>query len=70
VYILKIPKSIINLIARVGDIIKFPLNTERLNKLTETYIVSNQKLIKYLKQPLPTKIEHGLKEALTSFNKH
>lgn len=70
VYILKIPKSIINLITRVGDIIKFPLNTERLNKLTETYIVSNQKLKKYLKQPLPTKIEHGLKEALTSFNKH
>jgi hypothetical protein len=30
--------------ASVGDILKLPLNSERLKKLTESYIVSNQKI--------------------------
>jgi nucleoside-diphosphate-sugar epimerase len=70
VYILKIPKSIIKFIAQIGDIIKLPLNTERLSKLTETYLVSNQKLKKLLNQPLPTNIEQGLRNTITSLNKH
>ena len=42
--IFNIPKSIILLIAKFGNILNLPLNTERLQKLTETYTVSNKKL--------------------------
>jgi nucleoside-diphosphate-sugar epimerase len=67
VYILKIPKTIINIFARFGDIIKFPLNTERLNKLTETYLVSNLKIKKFIDQPFPIKIDEGLRNTISSF---
>jgi nucleoside-diphosphate-sugar epimerase len=39
--ILNLPKFIIKCLAKIGDLIELPLNTERLNKLTESYIVSN-----------------------------
>lgn len=39
-----IPSGLINILARTGDILRLPFNTERLRKLTESYIVSNTKL--------------------------
>ena len=39
-----IPTSIIRLIAKIGDLLHLPLNSERLKKLTESYVVSNTKL--------------------------
>jgi hypothetical protein len=36
----------------MGDLLKLPLNSERLNKLTETYIVSNNKIITAINKPL------------------
>jgi nucleoside-diphosphate-sugar epimerase len=39
-YILNINKTFIKFLARVGDSLKLPLNSERLQKLTESYIVS------------------------------
>ena len=47
----------------------FPINTERLNKLTETYIVSNQKIIKAMNKPLPINSKDGLLKTFGSFNK-
>lgn len=38
---IRIPKSIIRLWAKVGDVLHLPLNTERLGKLTGDYIVDN-----------------------------
>ena len=35
---------IVKFIAKIGDIIPLPLNSERLKKLTESYMVSNEKL--------------------------
>ncbi|WP_207924544.1 NAD-dependent epimerase/dehydratase family protein [Pedobacter changchengzhani] len=43
--LLKLPKSVIEAMAKIGDVLHLPINTERLNKLTESYVVSN-KLIK------------------------
>ena len=65
-----LPQSIIKLISRLGDFLKLPLNSERLNKLTETYIVSNKKIITAIKKPLPLSAEDGLMKTLNSFNTH
>jgi nucleoside-diphosphate-sugar epimerase len=62
-----IPKFIINTIAKLGDILKLPLNTERLDKLTETYLVSNQKLLKAINKPLPIEGSSGLVKTFESF---
>ncbi len=63
-----IPKSIIKLLSKLGDLLKLPLNTERLNKLTETYIVSNNKIITAINKPLPLSAKEGLMKTLNSFN--
>jgi hypothetical protein len=54
-------------LARVGDILKFPLNSERLQKLTESYIVSNAKIIKALGVQLPVSSKEGLMRTFKSF---
>ena len=63
-----IPVYLIKLFSKIGDIIKLPLNTERLNKLTETYIVSNTKIKSAIKKPLPLSAKEGLMKTLNSFN--
>jgi nucleoside-diphosphate-sugar epimerase len=62
-----IPKYIIITIAKFGDIIKLPLNTERLDKLTESYLVSNQKLLEAINKPLPIQGTTGLIKTIKSF---
>jgi nucleoside-diphosphate-sugar epimerase len=42
----KLPRGLMRGIARVGDLLHLPLNSERLKKLTESYVVSNAKLRK------------------------
>jgi len=44
----KIPKKLIKFSAKIGDYLHLPLNSERLKKLTESYVVSNQKIKKAL----------------------
>jgi hypothetical protein len=51
----------------LGDWIHLPLNTERLNKLTQTYMVSNQKLHTAIGKPFPLTAEEGLMKTLVSF---
>jgi nucleoside-diphosphate-sugar epimerase len=63
-----VPKSIIKLLSKMGDFLKLPLNSERLNKLTETYIVSNTKIITAINKPLPLSAKEGLMKTLNSFN--
>ncbi len=67
-YIWNVPKSIIKLLSKLGDLLKLPLNSERLNKLTETYIVSNNKIITAINKPLPLSAKEGLMKTLNSFN--
>lgn len=63
-----VSKSIIYSLAKVGDKIKLPLNSERLKKLTESYLVSNKKLIDSLGKPLPVKSKDGMIKTIKSFN--
>jgi nucleoside-diphosphate-sugar epimerase len=65
----KIPKNIILFLAKMGDWLHLPLTTERLNKLTESYVVSNQKIKKVLNKELPVTAIEGLKITADSFNK-
>jgi nucleoside-diphosphate-sugar epimerase len=67
--ILNISKSFIKSLARIGDILNLPLNSERLQKLTESYIVSNVKIKKALGKPLPVSSKEGLIRTFQSFNK-
>ena len=67
-HIWNIPRSIIKLLSKIGDFLNLPLNTERLNKLTENYIVSNNKIISAINKPLPLSSEEGLIKTLNSFN--
>lgn len=63
-----ISKKLISCVARIGDLIHLPLNSERLTKLTENYIVSNQKIKTELKiETLPVSSEQGLKHTIKSF---
>lgn len=65
--IIKFPKSLITLLSKLGDIIKLPLTTERLNKLTENYVVNNNKICAAIKKPLPIATEEGLVLTFKSF---
>lgn len=65
-----IPKFIIFTFAKIGNILKFPLNTERLQKLTETYIVSNKKIKEAINKPLPFSAKEGLLKTINSFQKN
>lgn len=66
--ILCIPPRVINVIARIGDVISLPLNSERLKKLTESYIVSNQKLKNALEiKKMPVKTIDGFMFTIESF---
>lgn len=63
----KIDKRLINCLARIGDFLPLPLNTERLHKLTESYVVSNAKLLAVIKKKLPVSSEDGLQRTIQSF---
>jgi nucleoside-diphosphate-sugar epimerase len=66
--IFNIPKRIIYFIAKIGDVFHLPLNTERLQKLTETYLVSNAKLLRAIGKPLPVTSREGFIHTFKSFN--
>jgi nucleoside-diphosphate-sugar epimerase len=63
-----IPKSVINGIAKLGDLVKFPLNSETIQKLTENYRVSNQKIKSAIGiEKLPFTAQQGLEKTIKSF---
>lgn len=65
---LAIPKKLISLLAKIGDVLHLPLNSERLQKLTESYVVSNDKIVKAIGKPLPISAEEGFKKTFQSFH--
>lgn len=62
-----IPSNIIKITAKIGDFLRLPLNIERLNKLTESYSVSNQKIVEAIGKPLPIRAKDGLIKTFKSF---
>jgi len=64
-----VPKSVIKVIAKIGNKLPFPLDEERLEKLTENYLVSNEKLKFSLGiKMMPTDSRDGMIKTLKSFN--
>ena len=64
-----IPSSWVSGVAKLGDVLHLPLNSERLQKLTENYMVSNEKIIKAIGKSLPISVEDGLIKTCKSFSK-
>ncbi len=63
-----ISKKFIKGVASFGDKLHLPLNTERLYKLTSSYVVSNAKLKAAIGKPLPVSSREGLLKTFKSFN--
>lgn len=64
----KLPKGMMNGVAKVGGWLHLPLNPERLRKLTENYVSSNAKIKKALGvEKMPVDAREGLKVTLDSF---
>ncbi|NQX55198.1 NAD-dependent epimerase/dehydratase family protein [Pedobacter panaciterrae] len=64
----RINSGIIKTIAAIGDKLHLPLNSERLKKLTESYVVSNNKIKHALKiENLPINSKEGLLTTIRSF---
>lgn len=63
-----IPKILIKFLAKIGDIIPFPLNTKRLKKMTSDLLVSNKKIKVALGiEKLPLTARKGLEKTILSF---
>lgn len=66
--LLFISKSLMKNVAKLGDKFHLPLNSEKLIKLTENYVVSNLKIKKALGiDNLPLTVEEGLEKTIKSF---
>ena len=63
-----ISKKFIEGVASIGDKLHLPLNTERLQKLTSSYVVSNAKIKAAIGKPLPVSSREGLFKTFKSFN--
>jgi nucleoside-diphosphate-sugar epimerase len=64
----RVPAGLIRWAARCGDALRLPLNSERLKKLTESYVVSNAKIKKALGwEAMPVRAEEGMRKTLESF---
>lgn len=60
--------TIIMVISRFGDFFRLPLDSEKLKKLTENYIVSNKKLKIAIGKPFPVSSKIGLIQTFKSFS--
>jgi nucleoside-diphosphate-sugar epimerase len=72
-YIWNFNKKFISICADIGTLLHLPLNTERLRKLTENYVVSNRKIKQALGiENMPVKAEYGFTETIKYLiaNKH
>lgn len=66
--LLNISKKLIEGVASIGDKLHLPLNSERLQKLTSSYVVSNAKIKAAIGKPLPVSSREGLLRTFKSFN--
>ena len=65
--IIKLPKLFVEFLAKVGDFFPFLINSERLQKLTENYEISNLKIKQAIKKKLPLSSKEGIKKTINSF---
>jgi nucleoside-diphosphate-sugar epimerase len=60
--------KLITFAAKIGDLMHLPLNSDRLNKLTQNYVVSNEKIKKVIAKPFPLSALAGLQLTAESFS--
>lgn len=66
--IFTVSKKLILIIAKIGDYLHLPLNNERLNKLTENFVVSNEKIKNALQiKSLPISTKEGMITTIKHF---
>lgn len=64
----RIPKGLMRFAAKIGDVLHLPLNTERIEKLTEDSFVDNSGLKSVLGwTKMPIAAEEGMRETLKGF---
>ena len=68
--ILKIPKLLVRGVSKIGDLLPLPVNSERLQKLTENYVVSNRKIVEAIGKELPFTAKEGLRKTIRSFGEN
>ena len=67
-HVWRISKGFIRMAAGMGDVLHLPLNTFRLTKLTENYVVSNAKIKRALGiSAMPVDARDGLTRTIKSF---
>jgi nucleoside-diphosphate-sugar epimerase len=64
----KVSKGLVQYFAKIGNLLKLPLNEERLHKLTDSYVVSNRKIKSAIGKPLPVSSKEGLLKTFKSFS--
>ena len=62
-----VPKVLIQSLAKLGDVLRLPITTERLQKLTGSYVVSNQKIKSAIGKDFPLSAKDGLLKTFNSF---
>ena len=68
VHIWRIPRGLMEGVAKIGGILHLPLNPERLQKLTENYVSSNAKIKHALGvDKLPVRAKDGLTKTIKAF---
>lgn len=66
--LLRLPSGLTKGVAKVGDALRLPLNSKRLKKLTESYVVDNSKIKGVLNiNKMPVSATEGLLITLRSF---
>jgi nucleoside-diphosphate-sugar epimerase len=64
----RIPRILVLALAKFGDVVKLPLNSERLQKLTDSYVVSNTRIKSALNiGSMPKTARQGLIKTIRSF---
>ena len=67
-HIWRLPQGLMNGLAKVGGWLHLPLNPERLRKLTENYVVSNEKIKQAIGvEKMPVRAAEGLEKTIKSF---
>ena len=64
----KVSKRLVQYVSKIGNLLRLPLNEERLQKLTDSYVVSNQKIVNAIGRQLPVSSKEGLLLTFKSFS--
>lgn len=63
----RLPAGLMKIVAKLGDQFRLSLNSDRLDKLTENYVVSNRKLVLAMGRSLPLTSKEGLRFTFEHF---